>query len=241
MSFIHKLGKLMFKWVDFNENYGRKVIVDFAGKGKPIEVLDLGAGHGDDLLGIKKANPKASLYAIEGYETYAKKLEKKGIQTFNIDIEKNKFPFKSESIDLIVCNQVLEHTKEIFWILHECSRCLKVGGKIIIGVPNLAAWHNRVILLVGKTPPCIELEGNHVRGFTKKNLIKFVLQSSNCYSLERKSGVGFYPFPKLLSRFFAFLLPNFAWGIFLSFVKKTKYENGFLKEAEKRLETNFYF
>lgn len=63
-----------------------------------------------------------------------------------LNIERDPLPFADESVDIFMANQVLEHCKEIFWIFSEVSRCLKPGGCFIIGVPNLAALHNRLLL-----------------------------------------------------------------------------------------------
>ncbi|MDH5654684.1 MAG: hypothetical protein OEZ34_02175, partial [Spirochaetia bacterium] len=51
----------------------------------------------------------------------------------------------------------------------------------------------------------------------------------------------FYPFPPFLSRFLSFLLPSFAWGLFVSF-KKTQKEGVFLDCLYRGevLETPFY-
>lgn len=240
MDILHKIGKFMFTWVNFEDNYGRDLIFSFL-KNKDFEkVLDIGAGHGDDLNNIMKLNSKASFFAIECYKKYADELESKKIKTFNINIEKDVFPFENCSIDIIICNQVLEHTKDIFWILHECTRVLKKGGVLIIGVPNLAAWHNRLFLFLGKTPPCIELEGNHVRGFTYKNFVNFLNNSFNGYKLIKYRGAGFYPFSGVAAKFLSRIIPTFSWGMFVMLEKRIDYHGEFLDEAKKRLETNFF-
>lgn len=230
----------MFKWVNFEDNYGREAISGFVRDRNFTTVLDLGAGHGDDLYNVKRLNPAAELFAIESYEKYVEELTAKGVKVFSIDIERSVFPFANESVDIIICNQVLEHTKDIFWILHESSRILKKGGLFIIGVPNLAAWHNRLILFFGSTPPCIELEGNHVRGFTFKNLVNFFLKSFPGYKLVSYAGCGFYPFSGNLAKLLARRLPRLSWGIFLAMEKTLIYNSEFLDETEKRKETNFY-
>jgi ubiquinone/menaquinone biosynthesis C-methylase UbiE len=121
--------------------YGRHLIKSFLYKSVPYEsVLDLGAGKGDDLLIAKEYAPDgggAKCYALESYKSYVKILKSKGIEVFNFDLEKERFPFNDESIDIIMINQVMEHVKEVFWILHEVTRVLKKDGHFIVGVPNL--------------------------------------------------------------------------------------------------------
>ena len=110
----------------------------------PVKVLDVGAGSGEDLLNIKDrlSSKRVSLYAVETYPPYIEVLRKNGIEVASINIERESLPFSDNSFDLIVVNQVMEHVKEIFWIISELRRVLKPGGRLIIGVPNLASLHH---------------------------------------------------------------------------------------------------
>jgi len=56
------------------------------------------------------------------------------------DINKG-IPIESETIDLIICTEVLEHLKEPFFALKEMRRILKGGGKLILTVPFLWPLH----------------------------------------------------------------------------------------------------
>ena len=227
--------------IDRSLNYGRHIIEYFAKQIKDYDsVLDIGAGSGDDLMIYKKVNPYANLYALEGYEPNIVKLESKGIKAYNHNLEIDKFPFNSESIDVVNANQVLEHTKEIFWIFHEVTRTLKVGGYFVLGVPNLASLHNRILLLFGKQPTSIQNNSAHVRCFTKSDLLQF-LNIWGGYKVIYFKGSNFYPFPPILAKPLARLLPNMAWSIFFLLKKIKRYKDEFIKwPIDKRLETNFY-
>jgi hypothetical protein len=61
------------------------------------------------------------------------------------------------------------------------------------------------------------------------------------YALEGFGGANFYPFPPVLARPLARILPNQAWTIFLLLKKIRPYGREFLEHpARERLETNFY-
>ena len=229
--------------IDRTLNYGRHHISSFLAEAKPFnKVLDLGAGQGDDLLLAKTIVPEAELYAIEVYAEYAARLSEKGISVHSLNIERDKLPFPDGSLDVVMANQVLEHVKELFWIFHEMSRVLPVGGKLILGMPNLAALHNRVLLAFGQQPSPLKNNSAHIRGYTKMDLLRF---TDSCfpggYRLLKFCGSNFYPFPPVLARPLAKLLPNMAWGIFFLFEKLRAYESEFLEYPRReRLETNFY-
>ena len=134
--------------IDRTLGYGRHNIAAFLQRIAPFEtVVDLGAGWGFDLASAAEICPAAKLYAVETYPLYVESLKKK-YEVLALNLEKDPLPLADESIDVVMSNQVLEHVKEIFWILHEASRVLRVGGHMIIGVPNLASYHNRLLLLL---------------------------------------------------------------------------------------------
>jgi SAM-dependent methyltransferase len=239
---MEKDRKIIFM-IDRSLNYGRSLILKFLkSAGKYLTVLDIGAGHGDDLMLAKEVNPKAVLHAIELHPEYVHQLAQKSVIVHPINIEKDPFPFPDGSMDLIIANQVLEHTKEVFWIFHEVSRTLPVGGHFILGVPNLAAFHNRVLLAVGRQPSPIKTHSAHVRGFTKGDILRFL---ESCfpggYKLRAFAGSNFYPFPALIARPAAWMFPTLAWGIFFLFEKRREYKSEFLDfPVNEQLETNFH-
>lgn len=229
--------------IDRSLNYGRQLIERFIGE-TDVErvVLDIGAGRGHDLAAASRLIPKAKLFAVECWPPFAQDLERRGIDVFRIDLEKDRLPLPNESVDIVIANQILEHTKEIFWIFHEVSRTLKTGGKFIIGVPNLASLHNRLLLLVGKQPSVIKSASAHVRGYTRQDLFDFV---ETCYpsgyALTRWGGSNFYPFPPVLAKPLATALPSLAWGMFLCLEKRLPYKDEFIRyPQERRIETNFF-
>lgn len=238
-------NKLLKKFIklDRSISFGRNLIEKYLiSSGNYKTVLDIGAGSGDDLLIARKINPAASLHAVECYPEYVQTLELQNIDVRSVNIEKESFPFENGSIDIVIINQVLEHTKEVYWIFHEISRVLTVGGKIIIGVPNLASLHNRLLLMFGFHPTPIKINSAHVRGFTKKDFLNFIQRCfPGGYQLKAFGGSNFYPFPPVIARPLARLFPTMAWGIFFVFEKKQPYKNQFIDfPITQKLETNYY-
>lgn len=229
--------------IDRSLNYGRHHIKRFLlSAGQYRTVIDLGAGQGDDLMLARSINIQADIHAVEVYPDYAMRLVEKGIRVHSLNIEKDRLPFPDNAVDVVIANQILEHVKELFWIFHEITRVLPVGGKMILGVPNLAALHNRILLAFGRQPSPLKNNSAHIRGYTKRDLLKFL---ESCfpggYKLKGFGGSNFYPFPPVIARPLARLFPNMAWGIFFMFEKQRAYKNEFLEfPVKERLETNFY-
>jgi SAM-dependent methyltransferase len=229
--------------IDRSLNYGRPLIRKFLEESGPLaSVLDMGAGSGDDLQIARDLNPKAKLYGVDNLPVAMKNLRKRGIQVLPLNIERDPLPLKDISIDAVIQNQILEHAKELFWILHEATRVLKVGGSLIVGIPNLASLHNRFLLICGRSPTVIKTLSAHVRGFTKHDFNVFIHEVwPGGYRLEGFGGANFYPFPPFLAKPLAKLFATFSWGIFFRLVKQKPYKGEFLEYLRLNpFETNFY-
>ena len=160
-------------------NYGRHILKNWAIKHvedkdlKNINILDIGVGGGDDLLSIKNnlsTNIDVHLKGLDCRSVNIEKCKLHGIRVDKVNLEYDTFPYADNQFDIVIANQILEHTKEVFWIISEISRVSKNNSIIVIGVPNLGSFHNRIALLLGMQPTCIEPLSAHVRGFTVDGL-----------------------------------------------------------------------
>jgi len=229
--------------IDRQLNYGRRIIHCFAEKAAPFAVVcDVGAGKGDDLRSIRRISPEATFFAIDSHSQNVSALSFQGFTVFELNIERDTIPLTDESVDVVIANQILEHTKELFWVFHEMPRILKVGGSLILGIPNLASLHNRLLLLAGRQPSSLRNWSAHVRGFTRPDLQEFLRRCfPRGYTLLDFAGSNFYPFPRSMAIILARLLPSLAWGIFFRFEKQRRYADSFLRyPIRNELETEFF-
>ncbi len=142
-----------------------------------------------------------------------------------------------------MANQVLEHTKEIYWVFHEMTRVPQVGGYLLIGVPNVASLHNRGLLLMGGHPPTQhKLYSAHVRVFSKRDTEHFLdVCWKGGYEVQAFAGSQFYPFPPRQARLLCRLFPAAAFSIFWMLRKTEPDQDQFLLHpARAALETPFY-
>jgi SAM-dependent methyltransferase len=228
--------------IDRQLNYGRDIMSSLLRKATPYaSILDIGAGGGDDLLAARKIEPGAALYAIECHGPNADRLRAENICTYDIDVEREEFPLSAESLDVVISNQTFEHLKEVFWVLHETSRVLKVGGHFIVGIPNLASLHNRLLLAAGRQPTSMKNNSAHVRGYTRYDFINLLGCFPQGYQLQTWRGGNFYPLPPALARPAARLLPSMAWAVFMLFKKTRPYTREYLDYPKaEQMETNFF-
>jgi SAM-dependent methyltransferase len=236
-----KIQHPRLRFVDHGESFGRNVFDETISSLRVQTILDIGCGHGNDLDIARKYHPQAQMHGIDYKLWNAAALESKGIRPVSCNIEKEPLPFANESFDLIIANQVLEHTKEVFWINHEIFRTLKVGGHLWLGVPNVLSLHNRLLGLLGVHPTTCQLNSAHVRAFSKKDTIRFYAsKASEVCEVVGFRGANFYPFPRQIARPLANTFPSLAVAIFFLIRKKSTYSRQFIDNVEDAYETNYF-
>lgn len=60
-------------------------------------------------------------------------------------------PFANESFDVITCVEGVEHVHDAFYLLQECHRLLRPGGRLILSTPNLQNMRSRIKFLLRGT------------------------------------------------------------------------------------------
>jgi len=171
-------------------------------------ILDIGCWDGSHTERYARTFG-AQAHGIEIFPAPAALAEARGVRVARLDLETERFPWPDQSMDVVVSNQVFEHLKNVWTPMSEACRVLRPGGYLAISVPNLASLHNRVLLALGRQPTSIRTLGPHVRGYTLGELARFV-SLGGAYTVEKKIGVGFYPFPASLARPFAAVWPGAA-------------------------------
>ncbi len=134
-------------------------------------VLDVGCGNGQNsLLAAGKAKMVVG-FDIDKIQLKIAKSEAAGRKLRNVRFDyvsaEDKFPYQSNSFDKIIFLGVLEHLSKRENVLQEIKRVMKVGGKLLLGVPNEETSWKKLQMSVGIkhfTDPDHELE------FTKRTI-----------------------------------------------------------------------
>lgn len=110
-----------------------------------------------------------------------------------VDVEAAAFPAADGDFDLVIWNRELVTVKNLGPALREVRRVLRPGGVLLLAVPNLAALHNRLLLLAGRQPTTLHIgNGDHVRGFATRSLTEYLTRDLGLEPL-RVTGVGLAP------------------------------------------------
>ncbi len=100
-----------------------------------IEILDLGGFDGFISYDLKKSNNNINITVVDLDPKGLEIAKSRGLNTLKSSIIDLK-SIPSESIDLILCLDAIEHIKEDEKLIHEISRVLKIKGKFFLTTPN---------------------------------------------------------------------------------------------------------
>jgi 2-polyprenyl-3-methyl-5-hydroxy-6-metoxy-1,4-benzoquinol methylase len=119
------------------------------------KILDIGCGAGDNARIIKSVYPLAKITGVTSSLSEYDIAKKNMDVCMCMDIEREHLPNidEDEKFDVILFIHVLEHLVDpVTTIKKICvdSNYLKIGGKIIIALPNVANWRQRYKIAMGK-------------------------------------------------------------------------------------------
>ena len=174
--------------------------------GAERRLLDVGCWDGAATTAYARLLGARAL-GVEIFDAPARAAEAAGVEVARVDLESGRFPWPDASVDVVVCNQVLEHLKNIWLPMSEMYRVLRVGGHAVLSVPKLGSLHNRVLLAFGIQPTSIRTFGPHVRGYTLREF-RGVVGRDGALAVTRVRGVGFHPVPAPFSTPLAMLWPG---------------------------------
>lgn len=152
------------------ENSGNQPLLDlhnFNGE----KILDVGCGAGDNASLLKRRYSQCQVFGITYSEAEAEMAQHYMEQCWVFNIEgEDDFPqeLKSQKFDTLIFSHILEHLREPATVLARFTQLLKLEGAILIAVPNILNWRQRIQFLFGDfeyTSAGI-LDDTHLRFFT---------------------------------------------------------------------------
>lgn len=194
---------------------------------KKATILDLGCNDGRETGKRFSGIQYPRLYGVDINPEMVKLAKKQGIHARTADANK-RLPFSSNLFDVVGANQVIEHLRDVDTFVAEIYRVLRPGGYLILSTENLSSWHNIFALVLGWQPfsehiSAVRNIGNpwrlgqevgynpgdmHVRVLTLCALKElFTLHN---LVIEQSFGIGYYPFPSVISKLLSKIDPVHA-------------------------------
>jgi 2-polyprenyl-3-methyl-5-hydroxy-6-metoxy-1,4-benzoquinol methylase len=151
-------------------------------------VLEIGMGGGDTLVYIKQRRLAGEAVGIDLMSLPGSNQQNPLIdKVYFLDLERENLPFSNEYFDVIIAGDILEHLINPWELLQNLNKILKVGGHMIISIPNIRDINAIYSILLkgtfGYTTQGI-FDKTHLRFFCKKDMIDLI-ESVNKLRIEK--------------------------------------------------------
>ncbi|MEN9572121.1 MAG: hypothetical protein RL172_3352 [Bacteroidota bacterium] len=168
----------------------RTDLVKLLPAGKPLKVLEIGAGGGDTLVKIKQDGIAAEVVGVELFDLPGSNQQHPAIDKMIIaDIEHSDIDLPVGYFDAVICGDVLEHLYNPWEVVSKLSGYLVKGGLLIVSVPNFSHFSVFWQLFVKRSFAYSSkgtFDKTHVRFFCKNDMRQLVensqLQQSRIYA-----------------------------------------------------------
>jgi 2-polyprenyl-3-methyl-5-hydroxy-6-metoxy-1,4-benzoquinol methylase len=135
-----------------------------------MKLLDCGCALGYLLGSIRTLKPDWELQGIEISPSYVSFTRRKGFKVYEGEILEGLAQYHSD-FDIIVLTGVLEHLEDPSRVLELIRGALKVGGYIVLAVPNLQSLIDNYIL---RERSSLSIPGQHHWFFTMRTLTDYL-------------------------------------------------------------------
>jgi len=137
-------------------------------------ILDIGCATGY-LGAIAKKNGNR-VYGIEISESAAKMAKEILDDVVVGNIEEIDLPYPEKYFDIIICSDVIEHLFDPEKVLIKLRKYVKIGGKLMVSVPNIAHYSIRWMVLRGKWEyeDVGAMDYGHLRFFTRETMAQLL-------------------------------------------------------------------
>jgi 2-polyprenyl-3-methyl-5-hydroxy-6-metoxy-1,4-benzoquinol methylase len=171
-------------------------------------IVDVGCGDGVATSVAAAVNRGHRFIGIDWSSEALRQARGRDLTVIAAGVDGARLPLVSGAADVVIMSELIEHLVDTDSALDEARRVLKPGGSLLLSTPNLAAWYNRGLLLLGVQPVFSEVSlrgvfgrpGNQVAGhlhmFTRRALTGMLAAAG--FGSIKIAGACYHDVPRLL-------------------------------------------
>lgn len=140
-------------------------------------ILEIGCGEGNTLTWIKSIKSCKWIAGVELSHNAALKAKKNKITCYEGNIEVMELKIEEQTLDVILCLDVLEHLSDPWTTIKKLHKLLTPGGVIISSIPNIQHYSVTVPFIFKGNWNYSHagiLDKTHLRFFVKKTAVELM-------------------------------------------------------------------
>lgn len=153
---------------------------------EPMSILDLGCSGGRLAEGLRKVG-----HMVVGVDAVELPGVRSRVDRFVLaDLDRGIPDEVGDAFDVVLCADVLEHTRQPDVLLAEARGRLRPGGRLMASVPNFGHWYPRARVTLGAFDYDQRgiLDNTHLRFFTRKSFKRLARRAG--FQVRRVEPVG---------------------------------------------------
>jgi SAM-dependent methyltransferase len=161
------------RWITDNDRIRARTSHDLAGLLRAVRplrdssarrVLDIGCGFGGLSKLVGESIGATEIHGVDIDPQVLDEARSKGVKAVLVDAEEAALPYPDGHFDVIMTLGIMDQMPTFDGLLREINRVLAPGGHVLVSLPNLASWHNRMMLLLGYQPRDVEISSEVLVG-----------------------------------------------------------------------------
>jgi len=154
------------KWLTDNDRIRARTTHDLPGLFEAVRplrdlstrrLLDIGCGFGGLSKLVGESIGAAEIHGLDIDPEVVDEARSKGVEAVLVDVAEAALPYPDEHFDVVMTLGIMDQLPAFDGLLREINRVLAPGGHVLVSLPNLASWHNRIMLLLGYQPRDVEI------------------------------------------------------------------------------------
>lgn len=125
--------------------------------------VDIGCGYGGLARLVGDYIDAIEVHGLDIDDRVAEECERKDVELAVQDADDG-LPYPDDHFDAVMTLGMMDYLTFYDPLLREINRVLTPGGFVLVSLPNLASWHNRVQLIRGYQPRDIEISNEVMTG-----------------------------------------------------------------------------
>ena len=132
---------------------------------KPVgRLLDIGCGFGGLSSLVGNYLGAQEVHGVDIDDRVIEEAASKDVTVVRSDADNGKLPYDDGYFDVVMTLGMMDYLVSFDPMLREVNRLLAVGGRVLVSLPNLSSWHNRLMLLCGYQPRDVEISSERLVG-----------------------------------------------------------------------------